>query len=43
LISIDLISEGAGMNFLWLYQIPTLWLGILIVGLFAGASIASLA
>src|SRR5436305_13336445 len=31
------------MNFLWLYQIPALWLGILIVGLFAGASVASLA
>ncbi|HEY4591985.1 MAG TPA: hypothetical protein VIJ61_06225 [Thermoanaerobaculia bacterium] len=30
------------MNFLWLYQIPTLWLGILIVGLFVGASAAGL-
>jgi len=30
------------MNFLWLYQIPTLWLGILIVGLFVGASVAGL-
>ena len=30
------------MNFLWLYQIPTLWLGVLIVGLFAGASAAGL-
>ncbi len=31
------------MNFLWLYQIPTLWLGVLVVGLFVGASIAGLA
>jgi hypothetical protein len=30
------------MNFLWLYQIPTLWLGVLVVGLFAGASAAGL-
>jgi len=30
------------MNFLWLYQIPTLWLGILIVGLFVGASVLGL-
>ena len=30
------------MNFLWLYQIPTLWLGVLIVGLFVGASVAGL-
>lgn len=30
------------MNFLWLYQIPTLWLGILIVGLFVGASATGL-
>ena len=30
------------MNFLWLYQIPTVWLGILIVGLFVGASAAGL-
>jgi Protein of unknown function (DUF4239) len=30
------------MNFLWLYQIPTLWLGILVVGLFVGASLAGL-
>jgi len=30
------------MNFLWLYQIPTFWLGILIVGLFVGASVAGL-
>lgn len=31
------------MNFLWLYQIPTLWLGILVVGLFVGGSAAGLA
>lgn len=31
------------MNFLWLYQIPTLWLGILVVGLFVGVSVAGLA
>ena len=30
------------MNFLWLYQIPTLWLGVLVVGLFAAASAAGL-
>jgi hypothetical protein len=31
------------MNFLWLYQIRTLWLGILVVGFFVGASVAALA
>ncbi|HEY2290757.1 MAG TPA: hypothetical protein VGM86_08665 [Thermoanaerobaculia bacterium] len=30
------------MNFLWLYQIPTLWLGILVVGLFVAVSAAGL-
>jgi hypothetical protein len=30
------------MNFLWLYQIPTLWLGILVTGLFVGASVLGL-
>ena len=30
------------MNFLWLYQIPTLWLGVLVTGLFAGASVLGL-
>ncbi|MFL6262122.1 MAG: DUF4239 domain-containing protein [Thermoanaerobaculia bacterium] len=31
------------MNSLWLYQIPTFWLGALVVGFFAGASAAGLA
>lgn len=31
------------MNFLWLYQLHTFWLGVLIVGLFVGSSVASLA
>jgi hypothetical protein len=31
------------MSFLWLYQIPTLWLGILVVGLFVGGSVMGLA
>jgi hypothetical protein len=30
------------MNFLWLYQIPTVWLGILIVGGFTAASLLGL-
>jgi hypothetical protein len=30
------------MNLLWLYQIPTFWLGILIVGLFVAASVLGL-
>jgi hypothetical protein len=30
------------MNFLWLYQIRTLWLGVLVVGLFVAVSVAGL-
>ncbi|HXU43892.1 MAG TPA: DUF4239 domain-containing protein [Thermoanaerobaculia bacterium] len=30
------------MDFLWLYRIPTLWLGILVVGLFVVASVVGL-